>query len=289
MSKKFNKIIQLALSLILVGVISGIIYFYARPQAASNNLRVNFLDVGQGDASYIKTPTSEDILIDGGPDNSVLNELDKVMSFGDREIDLVILTHPHADHVAGLFEVLKRYKIDEVWETGVEYPSATYDEWKKLISQKQIPDQKVKAGDEKEFGQAKITVLYPLSSSEGKTIDNINNASVVNRLEYGNFSVLFLGDAEVEVQRKIAPDMKLATVLKTGHHGSRNGTTEEMLAIVRPAIAIISAGAKNTYGHPHAETLNLLKSYAIRIFRTDQNGTIEVSSDGDGYWTRSLQ
>lgn len=288
MPKRFSKIIQLALSLIVVGVISGIIYFYARPQAASNNLRVYFLDVGQGDAEYIKMPTGEDVLIDGGPDASVLNQLGKVMDFGDREIDLVILTHPHADHLSGLVEVLKRYKVDEVWESGVGYPSRTYDEWKKLISEKQIPDTKVKAGDEKDFGPVKILVLYPLSSFESKTIDNLNNASVVNRLEYNKFSVLFLGDAEKDVQQKLAPQMKLATVLKTGHHGSRNGTIEEILQVVRPAIAIISAGKENKYGHPHAEAINLLKSFAIRIFRTDQNGTIEINSDGENYWLKNL-
>lgn len=111
--------------LIVIGVILGIGIF-ARPQAQSD-LKIYFLDVGQGDSEYIKTPTGPDILIDGGPDTSVLNELGKVMNFGDREINLVILSHPHADHLTGLLEVVRRYKIDEVWETGIEYPSATYD------------------------------------------------------------------------------------------------------------------------------------------------------------------
>ncbi|HLB95508.1 MAG TPA: ComEC/Rec2 family competence protein [Patescibacteria group bacterium] len=269
--------------------------FFVRPQA-SGGLKVYFFDVGQGDASYIKMPGGEDVLIDGGPDNKVLDELGKVMDFGDREINLVILSHPHADHLTGLLEVLKRYKVDEVWETGVEYSSQTYDSWQKEISAQKIPDKIVKAGDEKNFGEAKIVVLYPLSPLENlpagrqvKRIDNLNNASIINRLDYQKFSVLFLGDAETEVQKKIAPQMRMATVLKTGHHGSRNGTTEEILAVVRPALAIISAGAKNTYGHPHAEALNLLKSYAVRIFRTDQNGTIEVDSDGEGYSVKTFR
>lgn len=283
----YKKYFQFALSILVVIGIAAAVTFYWRPKAVGpDGLRVYFLNVGQGDASYIKTPTGEDILIDGGPDSNILNELGKVMDFGDHEINLVILSHPHADHLTGLLEVLDRFKVDEVWETGVEYPSATYDSWRKEISAKQIPDKIVQAGDEKQFGDVKFLVLYPLSPIQNQKIDNVNNASIVNRLNYKKFSVLYLGDAETEVQRKIAIQMKVATVLKTGHHGSRNGTVEEMLRVVRPAIAVISAGKGNKYGHPHAEALNLLKSYAIRIFRTDQNGTIEIDSDGEGYWVR---
>lgn len=253
--------------------------------ADNQNTKVYFLDVGQGDSEYIKIPSGEDILIDGGPDDKVLQELGKVMSFGDRKIDLVVLTHPHADHLTGLVDVLNRYEIGEVWESGVEYPSKTYDAWKSEIKNKNIPDKFVSAGNEKSFnnGQIKFKVLYPLSSLKNKTIDNVNNASVITRLDDNKFSVVFLGDAETQVQKQISWKMQKTTVLKTGHHGSRNGTVEEMLKIIRPAVAIISAGKDNKYGHPHAETLNLLKSYAVQIYRTDQNGTVEVSWDGVNY------
>ena len=259
-----------------------LVFFFSKPQA-SGNLKVYFLNVGQGDAEYIKTPGGKDILIDGGPDTSVLNELGKVMDFGDREINLVILTHPHADHLTGLLEVLKRYKIDEVWETGVEYPSATYESWKKEISTQNIPDKFVKAGDEKEFNEVKILVLYPLSPISNQTIDNLNNASIVNRLDYKKFSVLFSGDAEKDVQTKLLDKNIFATVLKVAHHGSANGLTEDFLKVVRPAVAVIEVGQKNTYGHPAPSTISLLKKYAVRVYRTDQNGTIEISSDGEGY------
>lgn len=270
--------------LIIIGAIVGISLF-GRPQASSD-LKVYFFDVGQGDAEYIKNPNGTDILIDGGPDNSVLNELGKAMDFGDHEINLVILSHPHADHLTGLLEVIRRYKVDEIWETGVDYTSRTYDTWKAEIRKQNIPDKKVVSGDEENFGDVKISILYPLSSFENKTIDNLNNASIVNRLDFKQFSVLFTGDAEKEVQQKLLDKNIFADVLKVAHHGSENGLSEEFLKIVRPAIAVIEVGAKNTYGHPAPSTINLLKQYAVRIYRTDQNGTIEIDSDGEGYWVR---
>lgn len=279
--KNFQFIIGI---LVIFGVVIGV-GIYGRPQA-SNDLKVYFLNVGQGDSEYIKNPDGTDILIDGGPDNSVLNELGRVMDFSDREINLVILTHPHADHLTGLLEVMKRYKIDEIWETGVEYPSSTYDSFKNEIQNYNIPDKKVKAGDGKNFGEVKISVLYPLSSLESQKIDNLNNASIVNRIDYNKFSILFTGDVEKDVQGKILGKDIHTTVLKVAHHGSENGISEDFLKIVRPAIAVISVGKDNKYGHPAASTINMLKQYAVRIFRTDQNGTIEIDSDGDGYWVK---
>jgi len=280
--KNFRKNLQFILgAMLIVAIVLGISIF-ARPKA-SGDLQIYFLNVGQGDAEYIKTPVGQDILIDGGPDNSVLNELGKVMDFGDREINLVILSHPHADHLTGLLEVLRRYKIDEVWQTGIEYPSSTYESFQKEIAQKNIASRIVQKGDTKDFGEVKITVLYPLSPLAGKTIDNLNNASQVDRLDYKKFSVLFPGDAEKEIQSKILDKNIFATVLKVAHHGSGSGLSEDFLKVVRPAIAIIEVGRDNKYGHPAQNTINLLKNYAVRIFRTDQNGTIEIDSDGQGY------
>lgn len=277
-----RKSIQFIFSLFVVtlAIISIGIFYHPR---AESGISVYFLDVGQGDASYIKNNSGEDILIDGGPDNSVLNQLDKVMNFSDREINLVILSHPHADHLTGLVEVLKRFKVDEVWETGVDYPSATYDEWHNQIAQKNIPLKSVQAGESKSFENLKIEILYPLSSLENKTIDNLNNSSIVNRLDYGDFSVLFTGDAEKETQEKILDKNIFADVLKVAHHGSENGLWQSFLETVRPSIAIISVGKDNKYGHPHQSVLNMLKQKAVRVYRTDQNGTIEIFSDGHGY------
>jgi len=286
--KKFR--LQLILSsLAVIAAAIGLIFF-GRPQAAAD-LKVYFFDVGQGDSSYIKTPIGQDVLIDGGDDNTVLNELGKVMDFSDHEINLVILSHPHSDHLDGLIEVLKRYKVDEVWETGVAYPSGGYDTWEKEIADKKIPRKIVVAGDEKDFGDVKLTILYPLSSIEGKTFDNLNNASIINRLDYKNFSVLYTGDAEKDTEQKVlnppAGGNLYATVLKVPHHGSENGLMEDFLKVVRPAIAIISVSQNNKFGHPNQSTLNLLKDFAVRVYRTDQNGRIEVDSDGEDYWVKT--
>jgi len=147
----------------------------------------------------------------------------------------------------------------------------------------------VVAPDEKDFGEVKITLLYPLSSIENKTIDNLNNASIVNRLDYKNFSVLYTGDAEKDVQNQILKSNLYATVLKVPHHGSENGLIEDFLKVVRPAIAVISVAKDNKFGHPDASIVNMLKGYAVRIYRTDQNGRIEIDSDGEDYWVKTTR
>jgi len=268
--------------LIIVAVVVWAGAFSSYRADTTKDLRVYFLNVGQGDAEYIKLPNGADILIDGGPDNSVLTELGRVMDPGDRKIDLVVLTHPHADHLTGLISVVNRFEIGEVWETGVEYSSATYDEWKKIISDKKIADRFVAAGDEKWFGVAKFFVLSPLSSLKNQTIDNLNNASIISELDYNQFSVLFLGDAESS-QTQILSKIKHVNVIKIGHHGSTNASNEDLLKIAKPNIAVIEVG-KNNYGHPAPSVIAFLKSIAAQIYRTDQNGTVEISSDGVS-WT----
>lgn len=283
---KYKNKLQLIFStLIIIGLIIWLGFFVGVRGDSDNNLKVYFFDVGQGDSEYIKTPDGKDILIDGGPDNKILNELGKVMNFGDRRIDLIVLTHPHADHLTGLVDVVERYEIGEIWQSGVEYPSKTYDAFKNDIKNKNITEKFVVAGDEKDFdgGSVKFKVLYPLSSEKNKTIDNVNNASVVTSLENNKFSALFMGDLEKSGQSQIMNNLKNYTVLKVAHHGSENGLSEGLLKIIRPAIAVIEVGANNKYGHPAKTTIDLLKSYIVQIYRTDQNGTIIISSDGQNY------
>lgn len=269
------------LIIIAIAIWAGFFNNYSANQ--NKELKVYFLDVGQGDSEYIKMPNGQDILIDGGPDSSVLQDLGNVMDIGDREINLVILTHPHADHLTGLVEVLKRYKIDEIWESGVEYPSATYDAFKNAVNEDNISDKFVTVGMKKKFGEIDFKVLYPLSSFKNKRIDNLNNASVVTQLLDNKVTFLFMGDAEAQEQKEILPVLSTVTVVKVSHHGSVNGLLENFYKITRPAVAIIEVGKKNTYGHPSATTINLLKHYAIQIYRTDQDGTVEVDSDGVNY------
>jgi competence protein ComEC len=280
--KSSKKILELIFGILTITAFVIVILLYQRPTADSG-LKIEFLDVGQGDAIYIKTVSGQDILIDGGPDNSVLAGLGKVMDLSDREINLVILSHPHADHLTGLVEVLQRYKVDEVWETGVAYPSATYDEFEKEIQTKNIPEKFVRAGDEKNFGETKISILYPLLELKNQKIDNLNNSSIVARLNYLNFTALFPGDLEKDAQAKVPTENLFSTILKVPHHGSQNGLSESFLKAVRPAVAVISVGKDNKFGHPHEATLNLLKQLAIKYYRTDQDGRIEIITSGQGY------
>lgn len=287
---KYNNRLQLFFGALFISAIIVWVAFFSSVRGdSSSGLRIYFLNVGQGDAEYIKMPSGEDILIDGGPDDKVLNELGKVMDFGDRRIDLIVLTHPHADHLTGLVDVINRYEIGEVWDSGVEYPSATYTAFRNDIKTKNIPEVFVKAGDEKSYenGNIKFQVLYPLSSEKnlndlpaGRRVDNLNNASVVTSLEDNKFSALFMGDLEKSVPLKLT---KNYTVLKVAHHGSENGLGEDLLKVIRPAIAVIEVGKDNKFGHPTKTIIDLLKNYAVQIYRTDQNGTVTISTDGVNY------
>jgi len=273
--------------LLVLGLIIWAGFFSSYKASQSDNLKVYFFDVGQGDSEYIKMPNGQDVLIDGGPDNKVLDELGQVMNLGDREIDLIILTHPHSDHLNGLIEVLNRYKVGEIWESGVDYDSAVYSQWQKLVADKKISKKTVVKGEEKEFGEVKIITVFPLKSFQYQKIDNINNSSLVERLEYQQFSVIFMGDLERESQKSILSEVSATTVLKAAHHGALNGLNEDLIKLLRPAIAVISVGSKNNYGHPHGTTIATFRNLATRIYRTDQNGTILIESDGKNYWSKT--
>lgn len=269
--------------LLMIALVIWAAYFSQTGRESSKDLEVYFLDVGQGDSEYIKLPSGQDILIDGGPDDKVLAALGEVMNTGDHEINLVELTHPHADHVTGLVDVLARYKVDEIWESGVDYPSAAYDSWKAEIKAKNIPDRFVMAGASKNFGLENFKVLYPLRSEKNQKVDDVNNASVITELDDNKVSFLFLGDAQKQAEQEVLPSLHLITVMKIGHHGSSNGTLEDMLKVTRPAVGVIEVGKNNTYGHPAPSTISLLKQYAVQIYRTDQDGIVEVSTDGNTY------
>ena len=252
--------------------------------ARANTLHVHFFDVGQGDAIYIRTPANQDILVDGGPDSSVLAKLGQAMPFYDRKIELMILTHPHADHVDGLVDVLQRYEVEQVLYTGVEYKSATYDEWQKLITAKNISAKIAVAGQVIQLGSAQLNILFPTQNFTGKTIKELNNSSVVGHLTYDASSVLLTGDAEKEVEKslleKLPSGQLKSNIFKAGHHGSDTSNTKSFIQAVDPEIAVISVGEKNKYKHPAPSTLETFTDSGIRVFRTDQDGDIRCWLDG---------
>lgn len=239
---------------------------------------VDFLDVGQGDAILITTPSGEQVLIDGGPEQIVLEELAEVMPFLDRKIDLVVLTHPHADHVMGLVPVLERYQVEAVLLTGAAYNNPVYDAFLEAIAYFNVPIQ-VTEGQEFTLGEATFNVLYPTESLLGQEFKNINNSSIVLRVSYKDFDVLLTGDAEHEIEEELlAAGANLqAELLKAGHHGSRTASGPEFLAAVSPEIVAIQCGIDNDFGHPHQETLANLGSLESQVLRTDLEGRIRIT------------
>lgn len=254
--------------------------------AGPHYLKVNVLDIGQGDSIFIETPEMHQILIDGGPDSSVLARLQDRMPFWDKNLDVVILTHPDKDHVMGLLHVLAKYKVDYILWTGIARSGQTYQEWLKLLAVAEKNGTKIikaKIGQEILSGEAIITTLHPFEDLTGQNFkETSNDTSIFSRLTYGTHSFLFTGDASSKTERYLIDNnVSLASdVLKVGHHGSRFSTSEEFLQAVNPEIAAISVGGKNTYGHPTQEVLQKLEKFGITIFRTDQMGDIEILSDG---------
>lgn len=256
----------------------------------ARGLEVNFFDVGQGDSIFIETPHRQQILIDGGPSSVILEKLKKEMPFWDRTIDFVILTHPEKDHITGLLDVLKRYKVENILWTGVARDTAEYREWEKLIKEEGAKIFIAQASQKLSFSEKlSFLVLSPPESLEGRVFKDSNDTSIVAKLTFGATSFLFTGDATkiVEKELVLAPGKHKAQidsdVLKVGHHGSKTSTSKEFVEAVSPKFAVISAGRNNSYGHPRQETLDTLAEYGIKIFRTDIDGDIKIISDGKNY------
>lgn len=246
-------------------------------------LEVHVLDVGQGDAIFIETPDDYQILIDGGPDKSVLHELGQVMPFWDRTIDVVVLTHPHSDHVAGLVEVLRRYRIKKIYMTGVLHTSSDYITFLNLIDEKNIERQVVIEPSVLYLDHGiYFDFIYPLKSFAGLQVQSLNNTSIVNRLAWGESEIILTGDLENEGEEELLnSDQDIsADILKSGHHGSATSSRDEFVELVNPETAVISVGSGNGFGHPSGRTLKKFERMAIEVMRTDQEGMISLVSDG---------
>jgi competence protein ComEC len=269
--------------------IVAILVWTAVFQITDRNLHIYFLEVGQGDSIYVRTMNNYDLLIDGGPDKKVLSELGSVMPFWDRKIDLVILTHPHADHLAGLIEVLKRYQVGEIISTDAINTSPEYMELLRTIKDNHIFFHTIKTKDTKIVDRVvNLDFIWPIENYNDKQINDLNETSVVCKLTYNKFSVLLTGDINKEVEQKLLSDNSIdfsSNILKIPHHGSSTGLDENFLKAVYPDIAVIMVGEKNKFGHPSQAVLNKLSEYNIKTLRTDQNGNIEIISNGQSFWT----
>ena len=253
-------------------------------------LEVSFFDVGQGDAIFIESKDGTQILIDGGPPNKILPQLGSKMRFFDRFIDVVALTHPHADHVSGLIEVLERYNVGMIIESGVDYHTAEAKIFESLIAEKKLKKVTVDHPINLNFANgAALKFIYPEESFSGMTLKNVHDSALVSELDFEDKKILLMSDAEKNLEKRLVAEGRVGDVdvLKTGHHGSKTSSNDFFLRVTKPEYAIISSGARNRYGHPAPEVLSRLAAAGAKIFRTDLDGTITLEiRDGNLIWKK---
>jgi len=263
-----------------------------------NKLHLIACDVGQGDA-ILATYRKTQILIDGGPDRSVLTCLSEHMPFWDKEIEVVILTHPEADHLTGLIEVFKRYRVKTLVATPLDASSQGYQVLKNIVGGSGTRVVNPTSGMVIRLGLLYLDIVYPASKNLGLTNPSVSNDvlgafssnqspndfSIVANLRLGEFDALLTGDIGPKVIDDVLATGKVRDIdyIKIPHHGSKNGLTKELLEASVPEIAVISVG-KNPWGHPHQEVLQLLQEAGVRTLRTDQEGDIEIITDGKNTW-----
>jgi competence protein ComEC len=255
-----------------------------------DRLNVYIFDVGQGDSILIRRGSFE-ILVDGGPDDAILSQLGRALPSWDRMIEVVVATHPHADHVTGLIRVLSRYTVGEVWTSGAAYDTATYARFLSLANQTEGGVVVVASGEHREVGGMDISVLAPVERLADRTLTNANLSSIIIKVSFGQFDLLLTGDAENEIQQALlarGSDVD-ADVLKVPHQGSRDAHLPQFIARVSPLVAIISVGQDNRYGHPHQETVDWYETSGITLLRTDRDGTVHVTSDGQTFWINTTK
>lgn len=245
-------------------------------------LEISVLDIGQGDAILLEAPDGQVILVDGGPDKKVLRRLGEELPFWERKIDLIVLSHPHEDHLAGLIPILDRYQIGGVMITGVMSTNTTYRQFLEMVTEKNIPLILVEQAQTIAFDDVRLEILYPQSSFKARRMSNINNSSIVMKVIYKDFEILLTGDAEEEQEYELlASGFNLqADILKAGHHGSDTSSTEEFVRAVDPEMVLVSNGVENSYGHPSPRTLKRFERLGITVRRTDLEGTIHINTDG---------
>jgi len=273
----------------IIGIALSLLIIYLQISSGSSIAKIIFLDIGQGDAILIITPEKEKILIDGGPGNFLISELGPYLPFYDRDIDLMILTHAHDDHVSGLNEVLSRYPVNLILFPGyIDYMAASYIEWLKIIDDNNLNLNAAVTGDIYNFENSGLEILYPFEEYKGEKVDDVNDTSVVAKYCYISVCVLLTGDASLDVEEKIIAskqDIK-ADILKVAHHGSQYSNSEEWLKDVNPSTAVIQSGVDNKFNHPHLRIIKRLERLGVRILRNDNLGDIIINTDGYNYWLK---
>jgi competence protein ComEC len=250
----------------------SLFFLLLAPWALAGDLWVDFIDVGQGDSALILSPSGKSVLVDGGPADAADEILEVMRARNIKRLDLIVISHAHADHIGGLEAIMGKVDVGLVLDPGFPHPTETYRRLLQHIEAKKIPLAIARKGRQIDLGEgSRMLLIAPKDPLLSGTRSDANSNSVVLRLEMGNVSVLLTGDAEAPTERRIMeyPDELAATILKVGHHGSRHSTTEAFLELVAPRVGIISCGRDNRYQHPHPELLSRLASQPMAVYRTD--------------------
>ncbi|MBI2075211.1 MAG: MBL fold metallo-hydrolase [Candidatus Harrisonbacteria bacterium] len=268
--------------LLLAAADAALWFFIVAGNATIPTTQYYFLNVGQGDSELILFPRAGGgtvkLLIDGGPDAKLSDELGKALPANDRVIDLVLMTHPQLDHFGGFIEVLKNYRVGAFLGTGRKGTTGAYDELMRVIRERNIPYVTLARGSRITYGDTVIDVLSP--SERNLASKELNDGCLVLRVQSDNVRALLTCDADANVERELAArDDVRADILKVGHHGSRFSSDALFLSKVQPKVAVIEVG-KNSYGHPTKDALTRLATAGAQIFRTDKNGMVKIISDG---------
>lgn len=249
--------------------------------AAPKSIKVHYIDVGQGDSIYIKAPNGEDIVIDGGnkgKGNAVVSYLKKQKV---DDIEVLISTHPDADHIGGLDEVINAFKVENVYAPKVSNSTQAYKDFLNAVKKKKLTIKTAQAGVKLPVKDVNAQIVGPVKTYAKS---DLNDWSAVVHMAYKKNTFLFTGDAEAKSEADMIKSKKTlrADVLKVGHHGAKTSTSKNFLNVVKPKYAVISVG-KNSYGHPTSQVVNLLKGTKASILRTDQSGTIIITGNGTSY------
>ncbi|EOU1464563.1 ComEC/Rec2 family competence protein [Clostridium perfringens] len=244
-----------------------------------SKLMISYMDVGQGDAAYIKV-NGNDILIDAGPRSNSKELLEQLKAKNIDDFELVIATHPHEDHIGGMVDVFKEYEVKAFYSPKITHTTKTYENLVKAVKDEGLKTKELKGGMVIDLGEgAKFEVFTPQKSE----YEELNDYSPIMKLSFGDTSYLFTGDAEKLAEEEALAKYKNSLdsdVIKFGHHGSSSSSSNAFIEAVSPKYGIISCAKDNKYGHPHRETLDIIKKYNIKTFRTDTDGEIILTSDG---------
>ncbi|MEX0931528.1 MAG: MBL fold metallo-hydrolase [Candidatus Paceibacterota bacterium] len=278
------KILALCVGSLLV---VNVVVWGASAKANTSYLQVSFLDVGQGDAILIQSPTGNQVLIDGGRGEIVLQKISSIMPFYDKSIDVVIGTHPDLDHIGGLPYVYDAYEVAYSVDSGAESDTSAFRGYKERRDKEGSVYLSVRRGDVFHLGGgAELVILFPdRDVSQG----DANDGSIIAMLTYGETAVMLTGDASKKIERHILSLDGVAlesTILKAGHHGSKTSSDELFVATIAPQFAVISASENNSYGHPHPEVMDVLSRHVKTVLSTAESGTVTFVGDGKEFWIK---